>query len=511
MEEQIKEHEPAIELKRARNSLLNVSRLPPEILGGIFRWNVSRKTSYSRLEKRSHNFLLVCHHWYEVASRTPGLWGFWGDSLRDWRKRYLQHTTTPLDLVLYGGDPGWDTLDDNLRNALKARAARDTIRQIHLTGRDSELLNSILSSLASCEGIRSSSVESVVLKCDRSDELPTVSDFLAYYRFPKLQRLELRACTIRSWDFMTSKTSVLTTLILDIQPPSPTITSSQILSILRSNPSLRKITLDGCAVPDNGCDKSSRVPLAHLRKLTVTGRSQGALALLDQLDYSGNMDSLFLDLRDIAPGDISRIVGPYLRDYLRLRGRSKIGLRLDLPSKDTLKFRVKDASINDLSTNELARMHTFAEVLVQLDQTPPQGLLEEELLGLIAHVPQEEIVHIEIWNCQISMEAVSNQLPYLRAITFGHMPLYIVFPESSLDQDEIFPPLRYLRYINLDFTWVGHGDWGSLMAFLDHLASSGNKLEKLGVEVGPYPWVDPCVEEYLRGAVREFELKYDDF
>jgi len=40
-EEQTREHERAIiKLKRTRNSLLNISKLPPEVLGDIFRWNV---------------------------------------------------------------------------------------------------------------------------------------------------------------------------------------------------------------------------------------------------------------------------------------------------------------------------------------------------------------------------------------------------------------------------------------------------------------------------------------
>ena len=78
LERQIEEHERAIiQLKRTQNSLLNVSTLlPPEILGKIFSWNVIQGGDFGRLSKDSHNFLLVCHHWLEVASRTPELWSF---------------------------------------------------------------------------------------------------------------------------------------------------------------------------------------------------------------------------------------------------------------------------------------------------------------------------------------------------------------------------------------------------------------------------------------------------
>ena len=63
LEEQIREHERAIvQLKRTRNSLLNVSKLPPEVLGDIFHRNVTFKGDFDGLDKRSHNFLFVCHH-----------------------------------------------------------------------------------------------------------------------------------------------------------------------------------------------------------------------------------------------------------------------------------------------------------------------------------------------------------------------------------------------------------------------------------------------------------------
>jgi len=106
LEEQIEEeeHERAIiQLKRSRNSLLNVSTLlPPEILGIIFLWNATPMGDFGGLSKGSYNFLLVCHHWFEVASRTPELWGFWGNSVEDWTHRHTRCRTAPLDLVLAG-------------------------------------------------------------------------------------------------------------------------------------------------------------------------------------------------------------------------------------------------------------------------------------------------------------------------------------------------------------------------------------------------------------------------
>jgi len=113
LEKQIEEGKgDIIKLKRARNSLLNIStRVPPEILGDVFAWCLVREVDrslysllhFDGLQKGSHNFLLVCHHWFEVASRTPELWGFWGNSLREWEK-YHRHWAgaSPLDLSSEG-------------------------------------------------------------------------------------------------------------------------------------------------------------------------------------------------------------------------------------------------------------------------------------------------------------------------------------------------------------------------------------------------------------------------
>ena len=87
LDDQIREHEKALaQLRRSRNSLLNVRRLPPEAPGNIFHWNVMLVDDFGGLEKGSHNFLLVCHHWFEVASCSPELWSFWGNTLKDWKR-----------------------------------------------------------------------------------------------------------------------------------------------------------------------------------------------------------------------------------------------------------------------------------------------------------------------------------------------------------------------------------------------------------------------------------------
>jgi hypothetical protein len=221
LEKQIQEHERAIiQLKRVRNSLLNVStRLPPEVLGSIFRWNVIPDGDFGGLSKGSYNFLLVCHHWFRVASATSGLWSFWGNSIEDWEHRHARCRTAPLDLVLteYSEFPH---LDDALREALQDRATRDTIRRVHLAASSTELLNSVISSIiVKGEETQSISMGSFILRSAPGSNVD-ISDFFSRYHFPKLHRLDLSDFSISSWDLLRSRTTSLTTLSLTSDAPS---------------------------------------------------------------------------------------------------------------------------------------------------------------------------------------------------------------------------------------------------------------------------------------------------
>ena len=65
-----------IRLKRSRDSSLKVARMSLEILGYIFRLDITRGVDDSQffgIEKGSYNFPLVCHHWFEIARRLPEL------------------------------------------------------------------------------------------------------------------------------------------------------------------------------------------------------------------------------------------------------------------------------------------------------------------------------------------------------------------------------------------------------------------------------------------------------
>ena len=501
MEEQIREHERVIiKLKRARNALLKISSLPPEVLGDIFRRNVSLKDDFDRLEEGSHNFMFVCHHWSEVALRTPEVWSFWGDTPKDWARWHRHSGTSLLDLVL--GDVNYDDSDGifdiTLRDALRDRAARDAIRRVHLWSGDAAFLSSIIFPLVVAgQGVRSNRVESFVLWNDGNTPVD-VSNFFAHYRFPKLQHLTLDHCRVTSWDLLMSRTTVITSLTLHFDRPSPHPTTSQLLSILASNPSLRKISLSIRSIPDDGGGGTPcPVSLRHLKELKLAGCLRHVIGLLHQLDHPTSVD-LAITLFDCTALDITQIVGPYLRDYLQRHDRSHGGLGLSVARHShCITFHTYDVGGIGLSTPVCSRVTPF--VSITMWGRTPQDLLGKAFLNLVEHTPRDEVVSFRSLDGPAAIEDLSTQFPNLRALQSGPVPLRAVFPEPNLGGNERILPS--LQYIFLERPIVGGGDWSPLTTFLACRASSGNQLDSLTI-IGSH--MCPRVEGYVRSMVREF-------
>ena len=506
-EEQVREHEGAIiQLKRTRNSLLNVYKLPPEVLGKIFWWNIPLEGDFDGLDERSHNFLLVCRRWFEVASQTPEIWSFWGNTPKDWARFCHRSRTVPLDLVFYYDHGGY--FNTTLRNVLQDRATRDTIRLVHLVTRDSELLSSIIASLTSnSKELRSNGVESLILR--NESEMPVnVSNFFANCRFPKLRRLELTDCIILPWDHLKSRTPILTTLKLDFNYALFTPTAPQLLSILASNPTLQQVALIGCAIPGGGGGgrSSFRMQLRHLKELRLQGNLRPIVKLLHQFYYPGIMEKLSLDLHDCNAMDISQIIGPYLRDNLQRHGRPRNGLNLFVSSSYrthgpcTIVFRAGDAGGIDLSAPEW--IDPFIEITMRLDRIYRMDELERATLDLISHVPREEVVYFQTHGNPVAMEDASTQFPNVRALSLDAIHLPVAFPSPKPVGDRmIFPALGY---VSLKGVLVNNGDWSPFINFLVRRVSSKNRLDT--VVITGFPYLCPEVVESIRDLVQTLKI-----
>ena len=287
-----------IRLKRSRNLLLHVAHLPPEILGYIFRFNIIAEVGapqFAGIHKDSYNFLLVCHHWFEVARSLPELWSFWGNSLEHWKRQHPHSTgTSLLDLVLDGAERRVGSFDETLQYALKDYTARNAIRKFHLRGDDIRLLTTIVSSLIPEDRpFRDSNIESIALTG------VDVSDLLSSQRFPKLRDLTLSGrFVISPWalDCLESNTAALVNLSLSSNSPSSIITTSQILSLLASNPNIRSLVLESLKIKDDsGYDFETRVPLCHLEELSLKGDPHHLFPILRRLELPKRVDHARLE------------------------------------------------------------------------------------------------------------------------------------------------------------------------------------------------------------------------
>jgi hypothetical protein len=300
------------------------------------------------------------------------------------------------------------------------------------------------------------------------------------------------------------RTSTITTLFLAISHPTPAPTTAQLLSILGSNPTLQDLSLLGFVLPDDGGGGSSfRVSLHHLRELHLTGDPRRVFKLLSQLDHPRIMGHLEIRLLDCIPEDIPETIGPYLRDYLLRRGRSRSGLGLDILSRErSIEFRVGDVYGMNFSAPGPAQMEMFVEIVVKLDPVPPMDLLKEVTLNLVAHTPREEIIYFRATNNPVFIADLSVQLPHIRALHFNRTLLHLAFPKPTPGMDrELFPSVRHFT---LDRVFARLDDWSPLTTFLSRRASSGSQILTLETIISNPPY--PGAVEDIRRAVREFRM-----
>ncbi|KAF9782961.1 hypothetical protein BJ322DRAFT_185489 [Thelephora terrestris] len=390
-----------IQLKRTRNSLLNISRMPPEILGDIFRWNIIPDGDFGGIQNGSYNFLLVCHHWFEVASKTPELWNFWGNTVYQWSRRYQRSgVNAPVDLALTydKGHIDGAPLDESLKSALQDRVASNSIRSVHIEGRRTLHCSVIASLTPNDKEVRNSSIESVILRSPGLD----ASDFFAHCHFPKLRHLCL-SVTMNSltWNHLRSHTNALTSLSLRSGSSSSTPTTSQLLSVLASNPQLRALELADPIIPRDSSDGSkSLVPLRHLKNITMFGHLHPILRLLRRLDHPSAMDIISMNLFNCTSDEISRAFGPYLRDCLLRDGRFQN--QLDISVEFYFSFIFIKAAVagdtNGLTLSPMGRPPSLAFMFTLSDYLTPEAL-KKLFTDFVVHIPGEYVMSSNIRHC----------------------------------------------------------------------------------------------------------------
>jgi len=478
LDERIKEiTAELVRLKHTRNSLLNVARIPPEILGHIFHLNVIPEAGeghFPELRKGSYNFLLICHHWFQVARNTPELWTFWGNNLEDWRRRYLfSGPSTPVDLVLNGFLRGTGPFDEVLRDVLRDRAARGVIRKVHIKcpGEDHLTATAVISSLTpEDERIRHSHTESITLSG------VDASNFLARHHFPKLRDLYLfRNFKISCWDHLISHTMALVNLSLtsnDVTPPFAIPTTSQILSLLASNPNIRTLVLHWLVISDDSENGStSPVPLFHLEELSLVGRFHHIFPILHRLELPERIHNARLELYHCTLEEAYETVRPYIRDYLRRDPR--FNDRLGVFTSTTADSFLLRACTVGIPIWDGTPPHNPPYVMFRVTVPgAPWEDMEELFIDTLALLPRESVVFLEVNLLAGATEEMITEMPNIKYLNLVNT---IVWPEFLLPYENGPGPRRKLlpslQWLGLEDVKAEDDDWSPLVTYLAHQTS----------------------------------------
>ena len=505
LEKQIEEgNGDPIKLKRDRNLLLNISaHVPPEILGNIFAQILVRKGTFDGLQKGSYSFLLVCHYWFEVASNTPELWSFWGNTFRDWKKRYHRSAAVPLDLVLREFYASPDPFRGSLQDAVRSRVTQGTIRQVHLMSNNPYTLMPIISTLTPGDGGgQNENIESIALHSGDGNITLLASDFFTRSCLLRLRSLDLHGNVwIPPWDHLIPQTTLLTTLSLNITTPSPSPrpTTAQLFSILTSNPNLQELVLSDAVLPDDTDASTSRVQLRHLKTLSLAGKLHHLSGLLHQLILPV-LDVLHLTGSDPTEADISRTLASYMQEYFQRdpRFRDTLGVSSST-SPDSISISVTVAGAQTITPTQKPPQVS----LTALADVPPPNKL---LIDLITLIPRERVVFFQAGVDVILPEAeeLFFMMPNIETLHLSKQVLSEGFlqpnPDGPHASTKLFPSLRSLRLE--DVVYLNDKDWSLLTTYLTH-QTSDNQAISLEV-IGDFPSGLPEVVDGIRGLVREF-------
>ena len=394
------------------------------------------------------------------------------------------------------------SFDKILRDAIKSRAARGLIRKVHLRGPDVDLLTSIIASLTPDDnGIRPSNIESIFLTHVDGTK------FFARYRFPKLRDLSLFECSDFALDHLKSSTNALTNLSLrDNMSSPPSIPStSQLLSLLSSNPYLQTITLYILLISDDiRSDCRLRVPLPHLKRFSLTMDFRRALAVLHRLEFPHMPNQLNLCFRGCTLEVARQVVGPYIRD--RIQGDPRSKNRLGISVSSTFSRVSLEVSVVDVGYRYPDQLPTRSHLYATFTMTIPRRTSREErdkLCTILALLPRERVVYLATNLSTGLMEELLVAMPNIEGLYLTCPAMFEWFllpdPYGPNAHKKLLPSLKCLY---LEAVAMEDEGWDPLVRYLAHQTSADQRITLSVFGEGIHVCSD--VRDQIRGLVERF-------
>jgi len=297
----------------------------------------------------------------------------------------------------------------------------------------------------------------------------------------------------------------LTTLSLEIidspPPPVPTPTTSQLFSILSSNPNLRELELTAEALPKDADGSTFQVPLHHLKVLSLSGDPYRLFGLLRQLILPEMLDRIDLTGSYSTVKGVSQNIGPYMWEYFR-RG-TWFQDRLEISSYSTSSFVSVSVGVVRTEITTLAPQATLA---VAIDAPLPRGGLEQLFVDLITPVPRERVVSFaadtwvklpeELYSTMPNIESLCLKVESLKGFLQSD-------PRGPHANMKLFPSLQALCLKEVD---MDDNEWGHLIAYLTYQTSGG---QTISLDLSGYlPCIAPEMVDKVESLVREFNYRH---
>ena len=231
--------------------------------------------------------------------------------------------------------------------------------------------------------------------------------------------------------------------------------------------------------------------------------------LLDQLEYPGALDSVYLYLSECTGEVVSEFLEQHMGDRIRCddRFQSRLGIRVSCTSR-FVSFEVNTLGGFDVPTMPLGHGSPSVSFLTVFRGGVPQGAGEKLCTNLIAVTPREHVVY---FRGELSMRSVRDLFATMPNIKDLHL-IQSVVSDRFLQPD---PPshtklLPSLRHLYLDyFALQNDEDWNPLITYLTHQTSDGQAVSLKLTRGGSTP-IPPEVVRKMEGLVEELDLYYSD-